>query len=77
MATAKPVRLDVPGAPFQIGQRVKVVAAIDETTDQSFIGRSGTIEYYEYSCGCGQAYPNDPRLVFGSEMKSRNLGQRN
>lgn len=52
------------GAPFQPGQAVRVVAAIDTDVHDvtSFIGKSGTVQYLEYHCGCGQTYPNDPMI---------------
>jgi len=56
------IRENIPGAPYRIGSKVKVVMATDETTDLSCIGKTGVIEYYHYSCGCGQTFPNDPMI---------------
>ncbi len=56
------VTTDVPGAPFRIGDKVRVVRGTDETFDRRFLRRVGIIEHFEYSCGCGQTYPNDPMI---------------
>ena len=53
---------DVPGAPFKIGDGVKVVSLADDTADVEFLGQQGQVLYYEYSCGCGQTFPNDPMI---------------
>ncbi|MBI2683203.1 MAG: Carotenogenesis protein CarS [Acidobacteriales bacterium] len=68
---AKPLRRDVPGAPFRIGQQVRVVAGTDETFDKRFLGKLGTVEYFEYNCGCGQSYPHDPMIGvrFGRKLE--------
>lgn len=57
---ANPIYEDVDGAPFLIGQAVKVVK-VDESTYGLF-GRVGTVVYYEYECGCGQTFPEDPMI---------------
>lgn len=59
-----PVRHRVDGAPFQVGDRVVVVDAVDrDIFDLSaYVGRGGVVEYLEYSCGCGQHYPDDPMV---------------
>ena len=61
---ARPVRANVPGAPFQPGASVCVLSAEDvDVHDVSrFIGAHGVVEYLEYSCGCGQQYPDDPMI---------------
>jgi hypothetical protein len=61
---AKPIYEAVEGSPFQPGQHVAVVDAIDgEVHDVSgWIGQEGTVEYLEYSCGCGQVYPAEPMV---------------
>ena len=56
------ITTDVRGAPFRIGDKVKVVRATDETFDRRFMRRVGIVEHFEYSCGCGQTYPNDPMI---------------
>lgn len=59
---AHPVPFDLPGAPFRIGEAVIVVIASDETFDSRCLGMRGTVDYLEYSCGCGQTYPGDPMI---------------
>lgn len=59
---AKPIRKDVKGAPFKIRMMVKVKELIDLTGDESLINLTGTVDHYEYSCGCGQTYPQDPMV---------------
>lgn len=64
MFGAKPVRDPVPGAPRQAGDAVRVVAAIDRDAHDvsALIGASGVVDYLEYSCGCGQRFPDDPMI---------------
>ena len=62
MAEAKPIYERVEGSPYQPKENVIVLGFSDETGDQEFIGKTGVIEYLEFSCGCGQAYPNDPMI---------------
>ena len=57
-----PVHVDVERAPFRIGQAVRVHKIFDDAGDCTFLGKSGIIEHYEYSCGCCQSYPSDPML---------------
>lgn len=59
---AKPLYRDVSGAPFKIGDRVRVARGTDETFSHHQRGRLGTLSYFEYHCGCGQTYPNDPMI---------------
>jgi hypothetical protein len=56
------IHSDVPGAPFRIGEAVMVISATDETCDAQRIGMRGTVLFFEYSCGCGQTYPEDPMI---------------
>jgi len=56
------VREDIEGAPYAIGQAVTIVFATDETFDQRFMGRTGVIVHYDYSCGCGQSFPRNPMI---------------
>ena|SRR5258708_35879653 len=58
----RPIYVDVDGAPFKIGDRVRVTRGTDETFDPSYKGRVGIVEYLEYGCGCGQSYPQDPMI---------------
>jgi hypothetical protein len=53
---------DIPGAPFRIGDEVQVVRLSDETAYAKFLGRCGQVLYFDYSCGCGQRYPDDPMI---------------
>ena len=55
----------VEGAPYQPGQRVKVVDAIDiEIHDVSMhIGKVGKVKALDYSEGSGQLFPTDPFVV--------------
>jgi len=57
-----PIHHDVDGAPLRIGTYVRVRQIIDESADKYFLGRVGTVQYFEYSCGSGQSYPNDPMI---------------
>jgi hypothetical protein len=62
--TARPIYDPVPGSPYQPGDTVQIVDAIDtDVYDVSgHIDREGRVEYLEYSCGCGQRYPHDPMI---------------
>ncbi len=62
MPPAVPIFADVPGAPFKIGQFVKVLRLVDDTGESSFLGKSGIVEHLEYSCGCGQLFPKEPMV---------------
>jgi hypothetical protein len=53
---------DVWGAPFKIGALVRVGKGADETFDSRYSGCLGTVEHFEYQCGCGQTYPYDPMI---------------
>ena len=59
---ANPIYGDVEGATFRIGERLRIVGSKDETFDTSYKGRVGSVEYFEYQCGCGQTYPDDPMI---------------
>lgn len=59
---AGPIREPVPGAPRQPGDRVVVVRVIDPTADAALVGAVGRVVHLEYSCGCGQRYPDDPMI---------------
>ena len=56
------VKTDVRGAPFKVGTHVKVVMGVDETFDDKFQGLIGEIVHFDYSCRCGQTFPNDPMI---------------
>ncbi len=53
---------NIKGAPYEISNHVKIRFAADETFDHKFLGRVGTIVHYDYSCGCGQSFPDDPMI---------------
>ena len=46
----------------KVNQEIKVIKLSDETGEESFLGKSGTVIYFNYDCGCGQSYPNDPMI---------------
>jgi len=51
------------GAPMKIGALVKIdLTFADETADFSLDKRLGTVIYFNYDCGCGQSFPNDPMI---------------
>ncbi|RJP49886.1 MAG: hypothetical protein C4586_06720 [Anaerolineaceae bacterium] len=62
MAESKPIYEKVEHSPYQPKDKVVILGFSDETGDQEFIGEIGIVEYLEYSCGCGQSYPNDPMI---------------
>ena len=53
---------DVAGAPFRMGDKVKVVSLSDDTADEDLLGCQGAVLYFEYTCGCGQTFPDDPMI---------------
>lgn len=61
---AKPIYGRVEGSPYQPGDRVVVVDGIDQNIHDTsrWLGRIGTVWYLEYSCGCGQVYPDTPMI---------------
>lgn len=63
------ITIDVPGAPFKIGALVRVVQLADETANPIWLGRSGCVKFFEYKCGCGQSFPDDPMI--GVEYEGR------
>lgn len=62
--SAQPIFGPVEGSPYQPGQMVRIVAAVDKDAHDvtDYIGRVGSVEYLEYSCGCGQTFPCDPMI---------------
>lgn len=56
------IREDIDGAPFHLGQEVKVCKRLDETVSTDFIGKIGTVSGYEYSSGVGQEFPKRPMI---------------
>jgi hypothetical protein len=61
-ASNRAIHADVDGAPFSIGQSVTVCGLTDETADRSFLRKRGIVAYFDYYCGCGQTYPQDPMI---------------
>ena len=59
---AKHIHVDIPGAPYRISTPVRVVQLVDETGNRRWLGRIGVVKYFDYSCGCGQTYPDDPMI---------------
>ena len=59
---AEPRHFNITGAPFSIGNQVKVIKLIDSTALSKNLNQCGVIEYYEYNCGCGQTFPSDPMI---------------
>jgi hypothetical protein len=53
---------NVRGVRFSIGENVRVCQLVDQTGASQFLGARGTIQYFEYRCGCGQSYPHDPMI---------------
>lgn len=60
----RPIVERVLGSPYQPGDLVRVIAAVDvEIHDVShYVGRFGLVKYLEYECGSGQQYPDDPMI---------------
>lgn len=67
--SARPIYEHTPGAPFQPGDLVSVVKVADHTVDPVYVGKRGRVRYLEYSCGCGQRFPDDPMI--GVELDGR------
>jgi hypothetical protein len=59
-----PITICVPGSPFQPRDIVRVVDTVDiEVHDvRKHLGRLGLVVHLEYSCGCGQSYPDYPAI---------------
>ena len=45
-----------------MGQPVIVCGLADETADKCFLRKRGVVTYFNYDCGCGQTYPQDPMI---------------
>jgi hypothetical protein len=65
----------IEGTPFELGQRIEIADLTDPHTlgqltagDEGFedvwdvLGHKGVLEYYEYNCGCGQIFPDQPMM---------------
>ena len=66
---------DVEGAPFNIGDHVKVLdnPNDDSTFNMVYSGKTGIIHYFEYDCGCGQSFPEDPMI--GVKFSDYTIGE--
>jgi hypothetical protein len=62
MGALQGIYRNVAGAPFTIGEKVKVVSLSDDTADEDLLGCQGSVLYFEYTCGCGQTFPDDPMI---------------
>jgi hypothetical protein len=69
MGALQGIYKDVAGAPFRIGDKVKVVSLSDDTADEDLLGCQGSVLYFEYTCGCGQTFPDDPMI--GVQFRER------
>lgn len=78
--TKNPIEHDVEGAPFKIGQKVKILdnPNDDETFDMKFANKIGKIRFFEYESGCGQTFPRDPMIsVRLDDGKAMGFGKKN
>ncbi len=68
-------RYNIPGAPFRIGDSVSILDNPngDLTFNSDFSGKEGTIEFFEYNCGCGQTFPTDPMI--GVRFSNGTIGE--
>lgn len=59
-----PITSSVPGSPYQPGDVVRVVAAVDKIIHDvsRLVGQRGTVVHLEYDCGCGQRFPDVPMV---------------
>lgn len=64
LLSRNPLSYDIEGAPFKIGQFVKVLENPnnDDTFDIKFAKQIGIVKFFEYDCGCCQTYPEDPMI---------------
>jgi len=68
-------RYNINGAPYFIGSPVIVLnnPNCDESFNSDFIGMKGHVVFYEYDCGCGQTFPNDPMI--GVLFSNKKIGE--
>lgn len=68
-----PRNYDIDGAPFHIGATVTVKDISDPETfdylgldeaelDKALINQKAILRHYDYDCGCGQIYPDQPMI---------------
>jgi hypothetical protein len=59
---------NIEGAPFSIGETVIIDNLVDiETLEyrdepEHLIGQQGNVAHYDYDCGCGQIFPDQPMI---------------
>ncbi len=55
---------NIEGAPFKIGDMVMVLnnPNNDSTFDINYSSKIGEVVYYEFDCGCGQTFPDNPMI---------------
>ena len=43
----------------------------DDTGDADYLGRVGEVLEFDFDCGCGQSYPDDPmiKVLFGDGIE--------
>lgn len=68
-------KYNIEGATYRIGDKITVLnnPLKDETFDKKFIGKEGTVAFFEYDCGCGQTYPDDPMI--GVKFRNGNVAE--
>lgn len=56
--------IDIYKLNITIGDKVSVLynPNNDETFNLALFEKSGFVQYFDYDCGCGQSYPNDPMI---------------
>lgn len=52
----------VPGAPFQIDNRVQVVERCDDAADATMLRKIGRVVRLDFD-ECGASYPSDPMIL--------------
>ena len=58
------LKFDIDSAPYKIGDKVKVLnnPNLDDTFDKRLFNNICEVIYFEYDCGCGQTFPEDPMI---------------
>jgi hypothetical protein len=46
----------------KIGQIATITKIADSTMPDYLLGLTGQVVHYDYACGCGQSYPDDPMI---------------
>ena len=64
MLKSNPIYIDINGAPCKILNKVVILnnPNMDKTFNEAYVSEIGEVVYFEYECGCGQSYPNDPMI---------------